>query len=88
MTVVWKFPLNLEPGPQKWTMPVGATIVHVQAQDERPTMWATVDPGQRRECRTFHVFATGQEVALPFHRYVGTVHVGWTVWHIFEDPSG
>ena len=91
MRVVWKFPLDLRPGPQKLEMPVGAMVVHaftqVIAGRPSPVMWATVDPTTPTQPRTFHVLATGEEYRLPVSRYVGTVHVDWTVWHIIEDRS-
>ena len=84
---VWKFPLRLTSGPQKVEMPVGATVIHVHAQDDRPVMWATVIPDAPTQSRTFHVVATGEEYGLPISRYTGTVHIDWTVWHVIEDRT-
>ena len=91
MRAVWKFPLSLSSGPQNVTLPEGATIVHAHAQtiggSPKPVMWAEVNPDAGTSERTFHVVATGEEFSVPFHRYVGTVHIDWTVWHVYEAPS-
>jgi hypothetical protein len=81
---VWKFPLELHTVAQNLTMPYGATILHVHAQDDRPVMWAEVNVASPGVTRTFFVVPTGMaDVPMGSH-YVGTVHIEWTVWHIYE----
>jgi hypothetical protein len=84
--VVYKFPLQLKTGPQFVPMPKGAGVVHVHEQDERPCLWALCDSDELGQ-RVFWVFATGEK--LPPHRFqfYGTVHIGWTVWHVFEEVA-
>ena len=83
---VWKYPLSLRPGPQRVTLPALSEIVHVHAQNDTPTLWAQVDGAVREQTRTFYVVATGEPIPEHAEHYVGTVHIGWTVWHIFEKP--
>lgn len=74
------------------TMPVGAEIVHVATQGYRPTMWAEVPDWEARGIenpnsipRVFHVVNTGEEIEANWHAiYVGTVHIEWSAWHIYE----
>jgi hypothetical protein len=81
--VVFKYPLALRGGRQNMLMPVGAEVLHVHAQDERPTLWALVNTTAAPVARIFVVCATGEDVPLGA-RHLGTVHIGWTVWHVFE----
>lgn len=81
--VVYKYPLELKIGRQVLAMPADARILHVQEQHERPTMWAEVSPGAVGR-RTFAIFATGEPIDDAFTEYIGTVHIAWTVWHIYE----
>jgi len=83
---VYKYPLLLAAGPQQVEMPIVATVLHVHEQNDRPVLWAEVNTSARLTTRTFAVFATGEDVPVGW-RYVGTVHVGWTTWHVFEEPD-
>jgi hypothetical protein len=82
MRVVWKFPLNLTNNLQVMHMPTDAKIVHVAAQNDRPTMWAECRPEGPVVTRVFKVYPTG--LSIDEGSYVGTVHIGWTVWHVYE----
>lgn len=83
---VYKFPLSKDGGWQSVEMPDGARVVHVHEQDGRPCMWAAVNPSRPAVVRHFGLFATGEEI--PTSIYVGTIHLGWTVWHLFENRHG
>lgn len=80
---VFKYPLQLTSGPQEVKMPP-SFILHVHEQNGAPCLWAEVDPSADPDARTFYVVATGEDVP-PGGNYVGTVHIGWTVWHIYDD---
>lgn len=79
---VWKYPLALRSGAQRVTLPEGAILRHVHAQGT-PTLWFEVDPRQRPEDRLFAIFATGEPFG-PDGSYLGTVHIDWMVWHVYE----
>lgn len=80
--VVYKYPLTLSPS-QTIEMPYGANIVHVHEQDNRPCLWAEVNTSSPIIERTFCVVATGEDVPMGA-RHVGTIHIDWTVWHVYE----
>lgn len=86
---VWKFPLALRSGPQAVEMPAGSTIVHTHTQviggEPVPVLWADVNATWPPQRRTFHVIATGFDDVPEGATYVGTIHVEWTVWHIYEE---
>jgi hypothetical protein len=84
---VWKFPLALNPVAQLVSMPIGSRVIHVHEQNGRPALWAEVHPDQPSDSRLFRVFATGERIDDPAYCYVGTVHIDWTVWHVYEDVS-
>ena len=88
---VFKYPIDpeaaLNPSGVKISMPVGAEIVHVNAQNGQATMWAEV-PDLDHDVsynRIFHMVPTGGQIPGSWHAlYLGTVHIDWTVWHIYE----
>ena len=89
MNAIWKFPLRFEHD-QRIDMPAGATVLHVAMQGELLCVWAQVDTGAYLEARRFDIFGTGHEIAPPDagkRQYVGTVHAGVYVWHVFERVS-
>lgn len=69
-------------------MPFGAEILSFQVQDERPVIWAAVDPAQPLELRQFRIVGTGHSMERSHKgllEYIGTVQ--WEmglVWHLFE----
>jgi hypothetical protein len=85
---VYKYPLDLRSGPQIIAMPYGAKIVHVHDQvlggEPHPVMWAEVSTTAPLVSRQFFVLATGHDDVPMGATYIGTIHVEWTVWHIYE----
>lgn len=88
---IWKFPLELIKNghPQDRctvSMPGGAQIIALQVQESVPTIWAIVDPLQKRVNRTFVQIGTGhpldREVVGP---YIGTWQAFGYVFHVFEE---
>lgn len=88
---VWKYPLDLRSGPQLVEMPAGANLLHVGTQviggQHHPVMWAEVNTTGPPQTRQFFVVATGFDDVPMGASYVGTIHVEWTVWHIYEDAA-
>jgi hypothetical protein len=87
---VWKYPLRFVASRQEVEMPYGASIVHVHEQRiggfPAVVLWAEVDAAAPRQLRAFYAVATGESIPPEARRYVGTVHVSWEVWHVYEDP--
>lgn len=88
MTRIYKYPLQPMGGVQSIEMPQGADILSVQAQNDRPTLWAAVNPDAPMESRRFVTAITGalipdkEDEAI----YLGTVQLaeGTFVLHVFE----
>ena len=88
---IWKFELKTT-DTQKLEMPVGAEILTVQAQNERPCLWALVDPTEKKETRLFDIFGTGHPIHCDMsigRRYIGTYQLngGSLVFHVFENTG-
>ena len=84
MRTVWKFNIPLE---GSIAMPDGAQPLAVQVQDGAPCLWAMVDPSQPSVLYPIHVMDTGQRMAEPVGRYVGTFQLagGSLVFHLFIE---
>jgi hypothetical protein len=84
---IYKYPLAVE-DKQKLVMPVGAKILSVQMQFDRPVLWAMVDerPETVEETRTFVIVCTGNPVPDDVRWFLGTVQAahGHIVFHVFE----
>lgn len=71
---VWKFPIAPIVGVCPIAMPKGAEILHVAAQENKPVLWALVDPEAEKEDRMVIGWITGApiEVHGPY-AHLGTV---------------
>lgn len=80
---VWKYEL-LAIDMQGVSMPIGAEVLCVQAQNDVPCLWARVDPEASNESRLFRVAGTGHPDVEG--TYIGTfqLHKGALVFHVFE----
>ena len=82
---VWKYTLEFHT-PSVFDMPEDAEIVHVNEQNGFPTMWVLVDDCAPTMERIFFICGTGDAIRRDA-KYVGSVHDGEYVWHIFEIPE-
>lgn len=86
MITIYKYPV----GPDSFNLqlPAGAKILTVQTQNEKPWMWALVNPDAAPETRYFKVRGTGHYCdGIDAANYIGTfqLHGGALVFHVFED---
>lgn len=68
-------------------LPVGAQVLTVQVQMDKPFIWALVSKDTvRTEMRQFRLIGTGHPIEDDAKRYVGTfqLHGGDLVFHLFE----
>jgi hypothetical protein len=66
-------------------MPIGAKILSIQYQNNRPYIWALVDTDVECEFRYFALVATGEDFPeADDFTYINTIQDGPFVWHIFE----
>jgi hypothetical protein len=85
---IWKYELPTR-GAARVPIPVGATLLCVQEQNEKPTVWALVNPDAKRADWLFVVRLTGADIDDgPVGDYVGTVQIGWYVAHVFSLGNG
>lgn len=88
---IWKYVLDTTDH-QAVEMPVGAEILTVQTQYNKPCMWALVDPSAEEEKRYFEIFGTGHDVNYDMgvnRKYIGTYQLdkGTLVFHVFEPSN-
>lgn len=82
MKQIWKY--DVHDGSIR--MPIGAKILSVQLQNNRPMMWAIVDPNAETEIRKFEIVGTGMGFndTNYMYTYIGTFQDNPFVWHLFE----
>lgn len=87
MRIIYKYVLD---STTTLTVPVGSTVLSVQAQQEQVTLWMS-EPYIREEMeeRTFLSVVTGFQTFADNLLYVGTVQLshGQYVMHVFEVPK-
>lgn len=87
MKKIYKYPIKVV-DIQTVKLPKGAIILTTQLQDEKPYIWAYVDPNEiEAEDVTLRVYGTGQEINDSLDlTYIGTIqeYEGRLVWHVFK----
>ncbi len=88
METVWKFALETIDD-QYIDMPVGAKILCVQTQGNKPCLWARVDSESKFRLRRFRVVGTGDSLPNIPMDYIGTyqLYSGQCVFHVFEQTQ-
>jgi hypothetical protein len=88
--IVYKYQLELPYGQHRIYMPEGAVILSVQVQDDKPCIWALVDPEAALEIKTIELITTGLTIHdadkyLEEFKYIGTCQLstGNFVVHLF-----
>ena len=80
---IYKYPLTLQRS-QVVTLPRVHKILTVQAQGQRPMLWAMVNTDSVSEQLRIYCLPTGEEGPPPEWDYIATIQVDWTVWHFFS----
>ncbi len=86
MKTIWKFPFQIGDF-VRIDMPSRSQILHVDAQDSQPTIWALVDTEAQRGIRIIRVLGTGHQIldkAFSPGPHIGTFQDGKFVWHVFD----
>ena len=84
--IIFKYQLSVAGG-QALTLAKGSIILACQAQRDVITLWVACPiVFTEYEIRRFTVVATGGTCQEDW-TYIDTVQIGWTVWHVFEEPS-
>ena len=85
MRTIWKFPVPFLSG--DIVMPKGAKVLGLQLQQDVPTLWAAVDPGNPNEIHHLVTYGTGDPIDPKAGSYIGTFQIPPFVWHVY-DVSG
>ena len=87
---IWKY--QLEPiDNQDIEMPFNSKILTIQTQQEKPCLWALVDPSEKTEKRHIEIFGTGHPIHYDIgdteRNYIGSYQLenGALVFHVFEN---
>lgn len=87
MFKVWKYDVPIDDY-FELNMPIGAQVLTVDVQAERPCLWALVDPDMPKEKRRFRFAGTGHPINEPENRlrFINTFQMrgGSLIFHIFE----
>jgi hypothetical protein len=87
MKKVFKYPVDIE-DEVSVLMPKDAKILTVQVQNDKPCIWAAVDPTETySEFRKFRIAGTGHSIEDGADdNYIGTIQMygGKLVLHVFE----
>jgi hypothetical protein len=84
---IWKFEIPVRDSFEV-SMPMGAEVLCVQAQQGEPCIWARVDRLEKKRVdRRFCLRGTGHELGL-VGKYIGTFQMrnSTLVFHLFEAP--
>jgi len=84
MKTIYKYALDFD-SVQDLELPTGAQILDVNEQDGRIMIWAMVEPDAPLQVIKIWIQGTGQPFNPDAKRYLGTVHPGAFVWHIFTN---
>ena len=85
MKRIYKYPVPIT-DEFKLELPEGAKLLNFQTQDNKPHIWALVDPMRQLEAVGFRLFGTGQPIGnTDTLEYVGTVQIEPFVWHLFKS---
>jgi hypothetical protein len=93
MKKIYKYSLEVE-DIQRILLPIDAKILTVQVQNEKPCLWALVDPENNTEARIIEIFGTGNlvsdyaDISIE-HIYIATfqLYEGKLVFHVFEQKQ-
>lgn len=86
MKTIWKYQLGIS-GSKILELPLGAEILTVQTQREKPTLWVLVDPDEyNKENRFIESVMTGARLLNLNRKYIGTFQLdnGDFIGHVFE----
>lgn len=87
--VIYKYEVPVDLSFFHLELPFRAKILAFQVQDNRPVLWALVDPETAKEMRHFAVRGTSEAMNdwRSTDKYIGTVQMPPFVWHLFETKE-
>ena len=88
-TEVWKYPLPIADWCEH-SVPVGAKVLHIAAQDDVPCVWMEVEPETpHSETKRFRTYGTGHRMDNVAQTYLGTYLLvnDAMVFHVYEQKA-
>lgn len=93
MRTIHKYPLDISGGTCRVRAPHNAKFLHVGLDPNcEPCIWAEVEisksdvvviPGYTDH--RFYIIGTGHPIPPGIEKYIGTIHQGPFIWHVYED---
>jgi hypothetical protein len=85
MKTIWKFGIPVKDY-FELDLPEGATILHVDCQNDQPQIWAMVKTGTPLQRRFFRLYGTGHQMGEEYQNHIGSFQMagGSLVFHLFE----
>lgn len=71
---IWKYTLAIQPY-NTLEIPFDGVILSLQVQNNRPVIWASVDPDEITEKRIFAMVPTGGPIPEKTVKFIGTVQI-------------
>ena len=90
MKTIYKYELKIT-DTQAIALPIGATILHLDVQNNKPCIWALIPAGAGMHApkeRRFHTYGTGHQIPDLKLKYVGSYQTSYHtpfVGHVFEE---
>jgi hypothetical protein len=81
---IFKYNIQVTDGVQTVAIPSRGKILHLGVQNDQICVWVLVNQRAPLEDFKFQVFGTGHTISEEMRTYVGTVHIGPFVWHVFQ----
>ena len=84
---IWKYEIRLDKREASVRLPVGAKVLSIQEQHDKPMLWALVDTEETETyVQRYTVVGTGHKVSPSIEPHVATVQLqsGYLVLHFFE----
>jgi hypothetical protein len=80
---IHKYRVPLTGSPERFELPVGAKVIHVEKQDDVPMMWIEFDQDKKiTESLQVEVFGTGWDIPKSY-THAGTFQDGRYVRHVY-----
>lgn len=85
MTTVWKFQFDIK-DKTSVKIPCKHKIIKVDTDtNNQPCLWAFVDRESPLVDMNLLIYGTGHDISSSIKDYIGSIKLGWHIWHIFTE---
>lgn len=85
MKTIYKYLLNIQ-DVQRFDIPDHANVLTVQVQEgskDRISLWVEVQEDAPKKSMPIYIVGTGYPVPTEAYTYIGSVQMGYFVWHVY-----